>query len=137
MEMKSLDMEIKSLDMIPTDYHYEGYLWLSDKQIPEIIDGKVDFSEYIKKQNPFIIEGLLWAEAEQVSIHIKHTHRYLVNKVCLKDFPKESQKDKKYHAHRIVGYKYLKFKQIWLPEPDEFCNNFEVLTMKTMVFVGF
>jgi CRISPR type III-associated protein (TIGR04423 family) len=135
MEKQFMNTQIDGLEKIP-DYDYKGYLWLSDRQTPEIIEGKVVFNKYLNT-NPFIIEGLLWAEKEQVSIQIKHTHRYLINEICLRDFPNENQVDKKYHAHRIDGFKYLKFKQLWQAEPDENCAGFEVLTMKALVFVGF
>ncbi|MFN3849599.1 MAG: TIGR04423 family type III CRISPR-associated protein [Spirosomataceae bacterium] len=130
--------KIDSLMDIPK-LTYSGYLWQSDKQSPAVFKNQtVDFSQYINQENPFIIEGLLWAENEEVSIQIKHTHRYLINRICLKDISTEHELiEKKYHTHRIKGVKHLKFKQLWIPEPDPLCEGMEVLTIKALIFVGF
>ena len=56
---------------IPSDYIYQGYLWLSDESKPRIIDGSTLDLSLFKSQLPFIIEGNLWAKKEQESIQIR------------------------------------------------------------------
>ncbi len=127
-------MKLNSLTEIP-DYDYEGYVWLSDKDKPIVLKNEqFDFNTI--KQNPFIIEGLLWAKKEGVSIHIRHTGRYLIHKYDMN--ASDLSKDiKQYLPHKIEGIKKLKFKQVWEPEEDPLCENMEVLKMKALVFIGF
>lgn len=127
-------MKLNSLTEIP-DYDYEGYVWMSDAKEPKVLKNK-KFTFNEDQQNPFIVEGLLWAKKEGVSIHIRHTGRYLIHKyeVNASDLSKDI---KQYLPHKIEGIKKLKFKQVWEPEEDPLCENMEVLKMKALVFIGF
>lgn len=127
-------MKLNSLTEIP-HYKYEGYLWLSDKTEPKVLKDE-EFNSNEIKQNPFIIEGLLWAKKERVSIHIRHTGRYLIHKYEV-NTPDSSKDVKQYLAHKIEGIEKLKFKQLWEPEKDPLCEGMEVLKMKALVFTGF
>ncbi|WP_259015106.1 TIGR04423 family type III CRISPR-associated protein [Emticicia fluvialis] len=127
-------MKLNLLTDIP-DYQYEGYVWMSDKQKPEVFMNK-PFNANGHQQNPFIIEGLLWAKKEKVSIHIRHTGKYLIHKYEMND-QDLSEDINQYLAHKIEGIKKLKFKQVWEPEKDPFCEDMEVLKMKALVFIGF
>ena len=123
--------------------NYQGYVWMSDKENPELIKGEFDFSEYTSI-NPFVIEALLWCQAEEISIHIRHTGRYVINEFDLKEknLPKGAVLEaKNYIPHRLKGINNVNFKQLWLPEPDSLCEGtserMEVLTLKAIIFTGF
>ncbi|MBA4848974.1 TIGR04423 family type III CRISPR-associated protein [Emticicia sp. BO119] len=127
-------MKLNQLTDIP-DYVYEGYVWLSDNDKP-IVYKDVKFKPNEIKQNPFIVEGLLWAKKEGISIHIRHTGRYLIHKYDMN--ASDLSKDiKQYLPHKIEGIKKLKFKPVWKPETDPLCEGMEVLKMKALVFIGF
>lgn len=129
-------MKLNSLTEIP-DYDYEGYVWMSDEKEPKVLKNK-KFTFNEDQQNPFIVEGLLWAKKEGVSIHIRHTGRYLINLVELDKVPHiEESEEVQYLAHRVIGVKNLKFMQLWEPEKDPLCEGMEVLKMKALVFIGF
>ncbi len=129
---------------------YEGYIWLSDQEHPrvyhneeidfskpiEIFNTKYDFS--IENQNPFIVEALLYAKDEQISVSVKHTGKYHVNEIDLKNLPESSILDDiQYLPHRLVGVSKVNFKQLWIPEPYENCKGFDVLKMKALIYTGF
>ena len=119
---------------------YEGYLWFSDREKPKVLkEEEYDFSKHTEKENPFIVEGMLFCKEENVSVMIRHTGKY---HICEFDFEKLKKKgaefeDVKYLPYRLDGIKKLKFKQLWLPEPDANCEDMEVLKMKALIFTGF
>jgi CRISPR type III-associated protein (TIGR04423 family) len=118
---------------------YEGYIWFSDSETPLVIHNKNhDFSKYKEIDNPFIIEALLFAKDENISIAIKHTGKYHIHEIDLNKLPEGAVlEDIHYLPHRLEIVKKVNFKQLWLPEKDENCNNWEVLKMKALVFTGF
>ena len=118
---------------------YEGYAWLSDKGKPEILRNiAFDFSKYEDGKNPFIIEALLFDKANNKSIHITHTGKYHIKEFDLNDLPEGSELvDVKYLPHRLNGVKKVCFKQLWVPEKDEHCEDLPVLKMKALIFTGF
>lgn len=125
-------MELKDIP----NHVYEGYIWFSNQPEPTVLrNKKFDFEN--SSQNPFIIEGLLWAEKEQIAVHIIHSHRYLIHKYDLKKLENSDNKNISYLAHKMDGVKKLKFKQIWQAEKDSLCGDMEVLEMKAQVFIGF
>lgn len=118
------------------DYSYEGYIWLSDEKEPTVLNNEsFDFSKI--NTNPFIIEGLLHSKNENVSVHIQHTGEYQIFEYHLNDYAQSSIVKKEYLPHRLENVSKVKFKQIWLPEPDENCEGMEVMTLKAIVFCGF
>ncbi len=118
---------------------YEGYIWYSDKQEPQILHGvEFDFAGVGEEDNPFIVEALLFAPDENVSITIRHTGSYLIKEFDMNKLPEGAELvEITYLPHRQEKKKKLGFKQLWLPELDEFCENMPVLKMKALLFTGF
>ena len=127
-------MKINELDNIT----FEGYVWLSDQEKPEILKGKTFmFSDYEEGKNPFIVEALLFDKTNNVSYTVRHTGRYMVGKFNLNDYTDENLVDIEYLPHRLDGVEKVCFKQLWLPESDENCEGMPVMKMKALIFVGF
>jgi len=116
---------------------FEGYIWMSDREQPEVLHNKTfDFSTITL--NPFIIEALLYNATDNISIHIQHTGQYQIYEYNLKQFPHEQLVPKEYLPHRLgENVKKVIFKQLWIPETDDNCEGMEVLTLKAVVFCGF
>ncbi len=132
---------LKSLNEIP-DGNYQGYIWISDKETPQKIT-IIDVKKYENNQNnipenPFIREGFLYDEENEISISITHIpDKYMINMFQLKQIPQNCEiKDRTFLAHKNLHGK-LCFRDIWLPEKDEICENFEVLQKMAVVFTGF
>jgi CRISPR type III-associated protein (TIGR04423 family) len=118
---------------------YEGYIWLSDAETPKVLhDEEYSFSKHGELDNPFIVEALLYAKDENVSITIKHTGKYHIHEFDLKNLIEGAEiHNVGYLPHRLSGVSKVNFRQIWLPEADENCHNWPVLKMKALVFTGF
>ncbi|NBB31246.1 TIGR04423 family type III CRISPR-associated protein [Cellulophaga sp. BC115SP] len=131
--MKKLD----NLSDIPK-LTYEGYVWFSNKKEPQILD-KALFDSVQFEENTFIIEALLWnAEDGGTSIMIRHTGKYHIQVFKLKELPAGHKlEEKAYLPHRLDKVKHVYFQQLWIPEPDAFCEKMEVMTMKALIFTGF
>lgn len=124
---------------------YQGYLWYSHKNEPDIIDNNVEFElEISNTDNPFIIEGQLYDGTKSISIKFvdgKYIKKeYIVPEVD-KKYPKEYVQTKRYLANSRM-FKDSKVtplycKQYWQPEKDQFCEDMYVLQPKEFVFVGF
>ena len=133
--------QIDHLNQIP-DNNFSGYLWASDKSTPEIIS-KIDssiFENNEKPAHPFIREAYLYDSVNNISISVKHVSgKYLIHQFNLNELSEDDKKNivpKSFLAHNSLGEK-LHFKEIWCPEKDDLCNNFEVLRKKAVVFSGF
>ncbi len=132
-----------SIDKIPTNTNYEGYLWWSDQQKPNVFDNQPIVSQPNKPiwpesgTNPFIIEGNLWDKTTETSYLIRFIDgEYLVYKFELKE--NEVATHHEYLPNRMPeNIKKLKFKEVWVPKPDTLCNGFEVLKPAFIAFVGF
>ncbi len=118
---------------------YEGYLWMSDSQEPERIDGKYDFSKI--SINPFIAEGNLKARDGSVSISIRHVgNKLLIYQYDLDKISKISREqitERKYLAQRIVGIKSIKFITVWMTGENNLAKDFKTLKPIFQVFDGF
>ncbi len=125
------------LNEIPSE-KYEGYIWLSDQEKPEVIRNTTfDFNTI--GTNPFIIEALLFDEKNHKSIHITHDGSYSIFEYdlsILKSNPEEQVK-KEYLPHRLDGVDKVHFVQVWREENDLLCNDLPVLTLQATVFCGF
>lgn len=128
------DMKLESLKDIK-DLHYEGYVWSSDAKEPKIIDGKIGKLPE-DGENPFIIEALLWAANERISVQIRHSDKYVIHENDLSD-TNLAEDIRTYLPHKLKGIKKLKFKEIWQEVPDPLCLGMPVLKMQALVFVGF
>lgn len=129
-----LSIKIDHLDGIPNG-NYVGYYWLSDHETPQMINGNFECPELI---NNFIIEAMLWDETNKKSIMITHTGKYNIHEYDMTELGNVGSFEcKSYMPHRLIGVKKVKFKQLWIPEPDPLCCNFDVLALKAHIFVGF
>lgn len=91
------------------------------------------------KENPFVIEALLWNAEEDISIMVRHTGKYHIQEFKLKELPVGHELiEKVYLPHRLGDkVEHVCFKQLWIPEPDALCEGMEVMTMKALIFTGF
>ena len=124
------------LEKIP-NLLYEGYIWGADQKSPTILKGeqfKLPFDSSL-----YIVEGLLYSKAEQISIHIRHTGELQICEYDLKEYPKGSKRyEVDYLPHRLEkNIKKVRFQQLWIPEKDPNCEDWEVLKMKALIFFGF
>lgn len=138
--------KIETITEIPKA-RYQGYIWRSDSDHPETFNGDKEYGGMLDpKDNPFIIEGNLWDEANSTSISIRYVDgRYYIHRTTLT--PEELAGEtghstiKKYVAHRINNGTdkdtYLRFVQLWEPRPDPMCEGMEVLEPSKLVFIGF
>lgn len=118
---------------------FEGYLWWSDRQYPEVYTKektKTDL-ELNKDKNPFIIEGQLYDSQKGYSVSIKYVDgKYIVNEYDMqKDFVGEVV-DHSYCGNKMEGHNLL-FKTLWEPEEDPLCCGMKVLRATKVAFVGF
>lgn len=112
---------------------FEGYVWYSDQDTPQIYCGQE--LELSDEDNPFIIEGQLCDG--NTSYSIKYIDgKYFVKKYNLTCLPKEDVVDKFYQSYRMNG-KVLSFKECWRLESDALCCGMDVLQPKEIIFVGF
>lgn len=124
-----------SIKEIP-NRNYEGYVWLSNEKKPFILpDESFDFSTV--EANPFVVEALLYDRDENKSIHVQYTGEYQIFEYDLSKLEKSNCVEKEYLPHRLQDVEKVLFKQIWLPEKDENCAEFDVLKLKAIVFCGF
>lgn len=114
---------------------YEGYLWYSDKNEPDIIDNNTEFElEITDTKNPFIIEGQLY-DGEK-SISIKHVDgQYIVKEYDMSNLKTLEKEPKSFKANRMK--RWLNFNQYWRAGNDSLCENMEVLQPAELVFIGF
>ena len=119
---------------------YVGYFWISDKNKPQTIENIEEFNKYCDKNgmptNPFILESNLYNKEEKISINIKHiSGKYIVTQYNLKDLKKENFNDKTYLLNSHIGKK-IQFKEVWIEEKEETCEQMEVMKKQAIVFVG-
>ena len=130
-------MTMKQLNEL-NNIEFEGYVWLSDQEEPKILNNQTfDFSKYEEGSNPFIIEALLYNKETRKSVHIMHTGKYHISEYDLKKYTDKNFVDVQYLPHRLEGVNKVCFKQLWVPENDENCENMPVLKMQALVFTGF
>ena len=130
--------KIETITKIPKA-KYQGYIWRSNSDRPEVLTGDKEYGGFTPNPdgNPFIIESNLWNEANSTSISIRYVDgRYYIHRTTLTGETDHST-IKKYVAHRIDEYKYLRFVQLWESRPDPMCEGMEVLEPSKFVFIGF
>ena len=130
--------KIETITKIPKA-KYQGYIWRSNSDRPEVLTGDKEYGGFTPNPdgNPFIIESNLWNEANSTSISIRYVDgRYYIHRTTLTGETDHST-IKKYVAHRIDEYKYLRFVQLWESRPDPMCEGMEVLEPSKLVFIGF
>ena len=116
--------------------NYVGYIWGSNSKEPIVLNAKhVSIADIDVKG--YIIEALLYCEEDNTSLIIRHSGKYHMHEFKLDEFGEENLLDVEYLPHRLNGVEKVCFKQLWLPEQDEHCEDMEVLKMKALVFTGF
>lgn len=111
---------------------YEGYIWRSDANKPQIVNGEFELDEP-DVENPFIVEGMLYDATRCLSISIKYVDgRYLVARHEVTET--EARNAMPYKGKRMPN---LKMVQLWRVEIDKNCLDMKVQSPGAMVFVGF
>ena len=117
----------------------EGYLWWSDREEPEIYDGKAIDISLDETKNPFVVEGQIYDKEEMESYSIKYVDgQYLINKYKVEtgDLTNRDNENKTFLSNRMSG-RWLKFLRYWEEREDENCMNMLVLAFTKNVFIGF
>lgn len=129
------------INNIPAGTSYEGYVWMSDKTTPDVIEGAMDEVELSPDKNPFIIESRLFDTTARTSYSVKYVDgeyqafRYDPDEMLKeKDMEVES---KRYLPNRMEDVKALYFLRFWRGVKDSLCEDMEVLQPSELVFVGF
>ena len=138
-----MNHKIELQDILPGK-NYEGYLWWSDQQKPDVYNNQPIVSQSDKPvwpgsaTNPFIIEGNLWDKTDETSYLIRFIDgEYMVYKFELKGIPDDRITRHNYLPNRMPGVNKLLFKEVWEEQSDEFCDDFKVLKPAFIAFVGF
>ena len=127
-------MEI--IDNIPAG-RYQGYIWYSDQQKPQVLNDVPFDGLELTAGNPFIIEGQLLDTEERLSYSIHFVDgAYLAYRYNLDDLPKDSPV-LTYVASFADAPGALKFISVWREEADPLCEGMQVLTPAENVFAGF
>jgi CRISPR type III-associated protein (TIGR04423 family) len=128
---------LENLTDIP-ERQYEGYIWFSDSQEPEVLFGNKPFSFHSPKDNPFVVEALLYSRHENVSVMVKHTGKYHITEYDINKINSNGILiPKEYLPHRLKDVSKVCFFQFWSPESDPNCLNMEVQTLRAIIFSGF
>lgn len=112
----------------------QGYVWMSDRDEPQLVEGAVPELTIRLDSNPFPVEAQLVVDGESVGIR-QTGGGYVVSRHRLEDF--EGCPETVFAANRFKGVTGLVFYRNWREEPDPLCCGFPVLTPAEMVFVGF
>jgi len=126
----------RTIEQIPKNFDYEGYLWLSDQKMPAIDSLNEILKNIFDSSNPFIVEGQLYSKNENKSYSIKyadgkhHVTEYDLNAAT-------SKSEIKTYLSNIEGVSKLNFRQYWELKSDELCEGMNVLMPTAFVFIGF
>jgi CRISPR type III-associated protein (TIGR04423 family) len=124
------------IEKIPASSQYEGYLWPSDAERPDVFHPGADFTDdFSATAIPFIVEGWLYDKAEQKSYAI----RYLDGKYIRTEYDLAAT-DKhriEYQAHDLQPVTRFRVAEHWAPEEDPNCARMEVLRHAWTAFAGF
>ncbi len=134
-----------NLDKIPTNINYEGYLWWSDKENPDVYQNQSIITQEEKpiwptmSTNPFIVEGNLWDRINKISYLIRFIDgTYLVYKFDLLNIDYKEIIEFSYLPYRMPdSIIKLYFKEVWTSKKDPLCNGFDVLQPVFIAFTGF
>lgn len=126
------------IDKIP-EAVYQGYYWMSDRDKPTTLINKNFSNQLDASINPFIIEAQLYDESTRTSISVKYVDgKYVANSYQLPEKIEQEEYTKQiYTAHRLEGVSHLCFYRHWVEEPDELCEDMQVLKPKELIFAGF
>lgn len=141
--------------------NFEGYLWKSNEQEPEVYFGEGLLPAYTfdDETNPFIIEGQLFDAKAGLSVSIKYVDgeykikKYFIEKkdsnhpsffYVIKDDDGENKveihceiKELHYKGNSKLKGHNLHFYELWEEKPDSLCCNMKVLEATKVIFAGF
>lgn len=128
-------MDIKDFNNIDFS-KYIGYYWNSDAEKPI----QSNFKKISENTLPFVIEGYLYNEHEEISISVKNYNgKYIINQFDLNNIGENLRlsKEIEYPAYssKLKGVKKLKFKELQEKMSDD--NGFFVWEKVANIFVGF
>jgi CRISPR type III-associated protein (TIGR04423 family) len=125
-----------------------GYKWMSNMEVPELINGKFDLPA--KGQNPFVAEANLLTKDGKISISIEHNDGCYLVGIVNWDEVEKAKKDylivtdpHTYLTHRVTSlnskekFNKIKFERAWIPIEDPLCEGMEVLQPAWRAFIGF
>lgn len=136
----SKGIEKISVDKIDFSLEYEGYIWYSDEDKPEIIpNSKINFEPGCFSDLPFIIEGNLYHYESDLSLQIKYIDgEYHIIKFNLKEarnaYPENAEV--KYAGKKGRNYLML---EAWEEHKlgDESLEGMAFLRPSWAAFIGF
>lgn len=115
---------------------YTGYIWYSNKTIPDVLLNEEFPLDGLNSQNAFIVEGQLCND--KISISIKFVDgEYIICKYDLSNYEKTAAIEFVPNRMSDKGVEKLMFKRVWEAEKDPLCCDMDVLQPKELVFVGF
>ncbi len=131
--------QLDSLSNIPAG-NYEGYMWISNEKKPIKIN-QIDATQYEENNqptNPFILEAFLYDNNTKTSVSVKHiSGKYIIDLYNLNELNNDAETVDNFYIPNRLNENKLKFTEVWIPEKDSLCENFEVLKKQTVVFTGF
>jgi CRISPR type III-associated protein (TIGR04423 family) len=125
---------MKSIDNIPAG-RYQGYIWMSDKPQPDVIDGPFDGMD-LTPANPFIIEAKLFEPDKGLSYSVQFIDGSYVAKEWDVNALPEGELQSFLPAFDGAPGNLLFF-TAWREVKDPLCENMGVLEPCENVFVGF
>ena len=141
--------------------NFEGYLWKSDKQVPDVYNGKNLLPVYTfdDNTNPFIIEGQLYDSKTGLSVSIKYVDgEYIIKKYYIDNTDSDhlsffadiksekgeekveihcEAKDLHYKGNSELRGHNLHFYELWEETTDPLCCKMKVLEATKVIFAGF
>lgn len=126
------------METIKITKEYQGYIWMSDSNKPEVFNNDKEKDLILDDNiNPFIIEGQLYDKANGKSYSIKFVDgKYLTKAFDVNETDATDVVSEKFLPN-FDGVSMLKFLQYWRPAPDALCEGMNVLQPKELVFIGF
>ena len=122
---------------------YEGYIWYSDQQEPEVLEQQNFECILDCDKNPYIIEAQLYDCSAKISYSVKYVDGNYwafrfdnVERGASSSVPSSEIEECAYCANRM-GDRMLVFQQWWREQPDPLCEGMQVLQPAEKIFVGF
>lgn len=127
-----------SVEQIPVDIEFDGYLWFSDQQKPTMLMNQ-RLNMALFKKLPFIIEGNLWSKERQLSVNIRNFDgQYLITSFDLSNSSEDILlEEKNYIAHDLEGVTKFQVIEAWEEKEDEALAGMKTLVPSWTAFKGF
>ncbi|MCR5018371.1 MAG: TIGR04423 family type III CRISPR-associated protein [Bacteroidales bacterium] len=132
--MKVIDTD-ELRKQIPSGEEFQGYVWYSDMEKPDIYRGEFPGLSLDETESPFVIEAQLFDGKSKLSYGVRYVDgEYIVTKCQVDEV--EIRQAKSYLAQWDIATELL-FLTRWGHVEDELCCNMDVLVPTEVVFVGF